>query len=140
MRNKQSKKVEVVIVAAILCVVSAMTLPTFSRAGADDRLNTLCENLQAVRSQLTLYHVQHDNRWPELARFAEQMTGKSNATGTADAAAGPVIFGPYLDSIPVNPFTGGNSVTGGDWRYDETTGRFTAADGGTTRGIAHRNL
>ena len=140
MRHKQFKKIEVVIVAAVLCVVSVMTLPKFSQAGCDDRLNTLCTSLQTVRSQLTLYHVQHDNRWPELARFAEQMTGKTNAKGTTDVADGPLVFGPYLNSIPDNPFTGGNAITGGDWVYDQATGRFRADDGGATKSVRHGNL
>lgn len=138
--NNTFKKAEVILVAAILCGVSAMTLPKFSQADTDDRLNTLCANLQTVRSQLSLYHVQHDGQWPELAAFVEQMTGQTNSKGTRDRADGPLIFGPYLQRIPDNPFTGGNSVTGGDWLYDQQTGRFIADDGGSTKGIRHRDL
>jgi len=141
MRNNHRFSVsEVVIVAAVLGVVSVMTLPKFSQAGTDERLNTLCQTLQSVRSQITLYNIHHDGRWPLQANFAQQMTGRTNLKGTADPLDGAVIFGPYLDSIPVNPFTGGNSVTGGDWRYDERTGRFAAGDDGVTRGIRHKDL
>lgn len=140
MRAKQFSRLEIVIVAAVLCVISAVTLPKFSQANTDDRLNTLCANLQLVRSKLSLYHLQHQGQWPQQAAFAEQMTRATNAKGTTDLADGPLVFMPYLQRIPVNPFTGGNAVTGGDWRYDETTGRFTADDGGTTAGIAHKNL
>jgi competence protein ComGC len=140
MRNKQFKKLEVVLVAAILCVVSVMTLPTFSGAKSDDRVDGLCGHLQQVRSQLSLYHAHHNNQWPRLATFAEQMTGATNVKGTTDPADGALIFGPYLKTIPVNPFTGGNSIDGGDWLYDEATGRFIADDGGATQGITHRSL
>jgi general secretion pathway protein G len=138
--NHRFSMFEVAVVAAVLGAVSLMTLPRFSQAGTDQRLNTLCDTLQSVRSQLTLYHVQHDGRWPATADFVDQMTGRTNALGTACAADGALVFGPYLDRIPANPFTGGNTVNGGDWRYDETTGRFAADDEGITRGIRHRDL
>lgn len=141
MRNNHRFSVpEVVIVAAVLGVVSVMTLPKFSQAGTDERLNTLCETLQSVRSQITLYNIHHDGRWPSQVNFVEQMTGKTNVMGITTPRGGAVIFGPYLDSVPVNPFTGGNSITGGDWRYDERTGRFAADDDGVTRGIRHKDL
>lgn len=138
--NNTFKKTEVIIIAAVLCVVAAMTLPKFSRAATDERLNTLCENLQTVRSQLSLYHVQHEGQWPRLAAFAEQMTQKTNLKGTTDDTDGPLKFGPYLERIPANPFTGGSSVSGGDWLYDQQTGRFIADDGGATKGIRHKDL
>lgn len=137
---KLFKKTEVIVVAAILCGVSAMTLPKFSKAGTDERLNTLCSQLQMVRSQLSLYHLQHDQQWPQRATFVEQLTGKTNVKGTSNPVDGTLVFGPYLQSIPVNPFTGGSAVDGRDWRYDEKTGTFVSADGGQTDGIVHQNL
>lgn len=139
-KNYRFSTVEIAIVAAVLCIASAMTLPKFSQAGTDDRLNTLCNTLQSVRSQLTLYNIQHDGRWPAKADFVDQMTGKTNTLGTNCAADGALIFGPYLDSIPANPFTGGNAISGGHWRYDENSGRFAADDDGVTRGIRHKDL
>lgn len=140
MRANKFSRLEIGLIVVVLCVISVVTLPKFSQAGTDDRLNTLCGNLQLVRSQLTLYRIQHQDQWPRQATFAAQMTSATNTQGTADVTDGPLVFMPYLKSIPVNPFTGGNAVTGGDWSYDETTGRFTAADGGTTQGIVHKNL
>ena len=140
MRENKFTRLEVGIVAVVLCAISAITLPKFSQAGTDDRLDTLCSNLQLVRSKLSLYRIQHQYQWPRQATFAAQLTSATNAQGTTDAADGPLVFMPYLKSIPVNPFTGGNAITGGDWSYDETTGRFTADDGGATEGIVHKNL
>lgn len=137
---KTFKKVEVMIVAAILGVISLMALPKFSQAGTDERLNTLCSHLQTVRSQLSLYRIHHDDRWPQQAHFVTQMTGRTNVKGTTNPLDGELVFGPYLKSIPVNPITGGNSVNGGDWSYDETTGKFVSADEGQTHGVVHKNL
>ncbi len=138
--NNTFKKTEVIIIAAVLCVVAAITLPKFSRAESDQRLTTLCDQLQTVRSQLSLYHVQHEGQWPRIAAFAEQMTRRTNVKGTTDPADGPVVLGPYLECVPANPFTGGSSISGGDWLYDQQTGRFIADDGGATKGLLHKNL
>jgi len=140
MRTKQFSRLEIAVVAGVLVVLGAAVIPQFSQANTDDRLNTLCSNLQSMRSQLSLYRIQHEDQWPRQATFAEQMTGRTNVKGTTDEADGVVVLGPYLKSIPVNPFTGGNAVNGDDWLYDETTGKFTAADEGTTEGIVHENL
>jgi hypothetical protein len=140
MRTKQFSRLEVAVVAGVLVVLGAAVIPQFSQANTDDRLNTLCGNLQLVRSQLSLNRIQHEDQWPRRAVFAEQMTGRTNVKGTMNEAEGVVVYGPYLKSIPANPFTGGNSVDGGDWFYDEETGKFIAADGGSTQGIVHGNL
>ena len=138
--NTRFSKTEVLIVAAVLTVLGVAVIPQFSQASTDDRLNTLCGNLQLVRSQLSLYRVQHEDQWPRQTTFADQLTGRTNAKGSTDATDGVLVFGPYLKSIPANPFTGGNEVNGGDWTYDEATGKFTAADGGQTKGVIHGNL
>ncbi len=137
---KLFKKTEVIIVAAVLCAVSMMTLPKFSKAGTDQRLDTLCSHLQLVRSQLSLYQIHHEQQWPSQSAFVRQMTEKTNVKGNSNPLDGAVVFGPYLQSIPVNPFTGGNAVNGSDWLYDEKTGRFVSADDGQTNGIVHKNL
>lgn len=136
----RSKKAEVILVAAILGVISLMTMPKFTQATTEQRLDMLCRNLQLVRSGLAKYHLQHNQKWPKQATFVEQMTGKTNLAGTTNAADGELILGPYLDEVPCNPFTGGNRVDGRDWFYDELTGLFRAADSGQTNGIFHRNL
>jgi competence protein ComGC len=138
--NTRFSKIEVSIVAAVLTVLGVAVIPQFSQANTDDRLNTLCGNLQLVRSQLSLYRVQHEEQWPRQATFADQLTKRTNVKGSTDLADGVLVFGPYLKSIPANPFTGGNAVNGGDWTYDEATGKFIAADGGQTKGVVHGNL
>lgn len=138
--NHRFSTIEIVIVAAVLGIASVMTLPKFSKAAADDRLNTLCETLQSVRAKITLYNIQHNGRWPRQKTFVEQMSSITNSKGTTNPLDGEVMFGPYLAEIPANPFTGGNAVTGSDWWYDEKTGRFTADDDGATRDIRHKDL
>ena len=88
------------------------------------------EHLTAVDA----YALQHSDTWPALATFSNQMTLSSKADGTT-AAVGTAgyPYGPYLLSIPNNPYTGTKTVTAGAadssaWYYAEATGVFRAND------------
>lgn len=131
--------VEILIVVVILGILAAIVIPQFSQASTEAKLNSLMSNLQSMRSQIELYKVQHNDNPPTLEGIqadvdtigSGQMTGKTDITGATGTD-----FGPYLQRIPNNPFTGKNSVvgwseTGGDWQYDQTTGQIRAGDGGS---------
>jgi general secretion pathway protein G len=124
--------VEILIVVVILGILAAIVIPQFTNASTEAKLSSLKSDLQTVRSQIELYKIQHDDSAPTAANFTAQMTVQ-DANG----------FGPYLQKVPTNPFSGGNSVTadgsGGDWKLETASGvtTFTAADGGSTDGVAH---
>jgi general secretion pathway protein G len=143
MRRTAFTLVELLIVVIILGILAAVVIPQFSDAGTDARVSALAENLSTVRAQIDLYKAQHGGSYPTLVA---QMTGKTDADGTVNAAG---KYGPYLLSIPNNPFTVGG--TGNDistnaaapslaWYYDVTTGQFRANDGGTTNGVPHSSM
>lgn len=140
-KNKGFTLVEILIVVVILGILAAIVIPQFSEASTEARLNSLCSNLQTIRSQLSLYRIQHNDTWPALGTFENQMIQKTLQDGTPDDAG---TFGPYLQSVPANPFTGTNTVVApggaGAWSYDDATGEFLANDGGTTNGVAHNTL
>lgn len=120
--------VEVLIVVIILGILAAVVVPQFSDASSDAKLSALETNLQTIRSQLQLYKMQHNDTWPTLANFTAQMTAGTKADGTPGTD-----YGPYLLSIPNNPFTDTNAVTKGvddtsAWYYDDSTGEFLAND------------
>ncbi len=121
--------VEILIVVVILGILAAIVIPQFTNASTEAKLSSLKSDLQTVRSQIELFKIQHDDAPPTAADFVSQMTVQ-DANG----------FGPYLQKVPTNPFSGGNSVTadgsGGDWQLT-AAGVFTAADGGSTDGVAH---
>jgi general secretion pathway protein G len=127
--------VELLIVVVILGILAAVVVPQFTDASADAKLSALQTNLQTIRGQLQLYKLQHNETWPALATFTNQMTQASKADGTT-AAPGTAgyPYGPYLlGGIPNNPFTGSNTVSEGAadssaWYYDEDTGVFRAND------------
>ncbi len=122
--------IEVAIVTVVLAVLAALVVPQFSQAGVDPREKEVRAAVQIVQGQIELYKAQHENHYPSLARFCEQMTLSSNnrgITGTTDANG--FDCGPYLRRIPANPYSGTSDVgdrAGGPnaWLYDETTGRF----------------
>lgn len=143
--------VEILIVVIILGILAAIVIPQFTQASTEARVSNLKTNLQTVRSQLLLYKTQHLESYPDTT-FAAQMTQYSDINGgTATTPDATHTFGPYLQSIPVNPISNVNTlriVTGattafaaptadGGWYFNDTTGEFradlkdswTAADG-----------
>ena len=126
---------EVLIVVVILGILAAMTIPQFTAAADDAKLSSLQTNLGTVRGQLQLYKIQHDESLPtSVATFAAQMTTASKEDGsTAALGTSGYNYGPYLQSIPNNPYTDGDTVGSGgvgtsDWYYDSVTGAFRAND------------
>ena len=61
---------------------------------------------------------------------------KTNTKGTTDVADGALVYGPYIQTIPMNPYTEANTVkeitndpaavadidTDNGWLYNKTTG------------------
>jgi len=142
MTNAGFTLVEILIVVVILGILAAIVIPQFSQASTEARENSLRANLQTIRSQIELYKIQHNDNEPTFANFVAQMTGTTDIDGAATGSD----FGPYLQQIPVNPFTNTNTLdnTGnaGDdvaaWEYDETDGSFNADDSGTdAAGVDH---
>jgi len=120
--------VELSIVVIILGILAAVVIPQFTDAAADAKLNSMTSDLLLVRKQLESYKLQHNGFYPTIANFTAQMLQKTNVDGTT---AGAPTLGPYLQSIPVNPFTGQKDLGGGgvgssSWFYDDTTGEFRA--------------
>ena len=100
----------------------------------DCRQNALLGGLGRVRSQLYLYQLQHEGKYPESSKFVQQVTECTNLTGSAASIeTSGYKLGPYLKHLPVNPYSNGRSVSNGppgssDWFYDPLIGRFAAND------------
>jgi general secretion pathway protein G len=132
--------VEILIVVVILGILAAIVIPQFTQASTEAKQNSLCSDLQTLRSQIELYKVQHNDTAPTLAAFLNQMVYCSDITG---AVANPVSkqrdathqFGPYLERVPENPFNGlstlgaaGTVDSSVGWGYNAATGEIHAAD------------
>lgn len=140
--------VEILIVVIILGILAAIVIPQFTEASAEARVSNLVTNLQTIRSQLLLYKTQHLEKYPECGDysnddFVAEMTTYSDLKGTtatapnAAATPHPIIYGPYLTSIPINPMTDTKTVTvvvtgtnpkdeTSAWWFNAKTGAFKA--------------
>lgn len=126
--------IEILVVVVILGILAAIVVPQFTSAAGETRENSLKMDLFRIRQQLEIYKQQHNGNWPTLADFEDQLTQASDMAGdTAVAGTAGYRFGPYLRTIPSNPFSNGNTIGDGavgasDWYYDETSGDFHAND------------
>jgi len=118
--------VEILIVVVILGILAAIVIPQFTDASTQAKTSSLCSNLQSIRSQIELYKIQHNDDPPDLADFEAQMTGTTDIDGLTSGSD----YGPYLQEIPVEPFTNSNEIGGAGategWIYIESTGEFKA--------------
>ena len=138
--------VEILIVVIILGILAAIVIPQFSNASNDARKSSLTSQLQAVRSQIQLYSLQHQDQYPPLL-IAGGATGWDNMTiKTNDdhSTTGTPLRGPYLQSPPTNSMNNNSSVgivsgatdygSGGaanasgsvGWVFNTTTGKIWA--------------
>jgi len=110
-RSQAFTLVELLIVVVILAVIAALVVPQFSTAARMSRETVLRDQLRLLRSQILVYATQHaaapgvvDGGGDSAENFVAQMTGRTNYHGVvspSDSEAHP--FGPYLESMPVNP-------------------------------------
>jgi general secretion pathway protein G len=133
--------VEILIVVVILGILAAIVIPQFTQASTEAKTNSLCSDLQTLRSQIELYKVQHNDVAPNAGdgdpNFHDQMVFTSAADGTVSTnkvRTAAFNLGPYLERVPENPFnnldtigpagTTDNSV---GWAYDPNTGEIRSA-------------
>jgi len=129
--------VEVLVVVVILGILAAIVVPHFTGAGNETRTSALTTDLRRIRSQIEYYKIQHKDQLPATTGetaddFLRRITAKTDADGNVGND-----FGPYMQSLPANPFNDRSTVridgaaagsnTDG-WRFDTTTGAFQADD------------
>lgn len=141
-KNSGFTLVEILIVVVILGILAAIVIPQFSQASSEARESSLKSNLQAVRSQIELYRIQHNDLLPaDAAELTTALTTKTDIDGVLWVSG--IGYGPYMKVVPVNPFTQSNVIgdasgAGVDWVYTVTgtgvsaTYDFIADDGGTS--------
>lgn len=115
--------VEILIVVVILGILAAIVIPQFTGASTEAKESSLRSNLQAMRSQIELYKIQHNaDILPgevlnattgavtpaTAATFVTALTSKTDKNGVVDPGAGdPAVYryGRYMRKIPENPFS-----------------------------------
>jgi general secretion pathway protein G len=134
--------VEILIVVVILGILAAIVIPQFSDASEQAKESSLVSDLQTMRSQIELYKVQHSGALPGEggASVEEALTGLTDVSGDTASAPGAGVYGPYVQKLPLNPFTDGRGINGTavdgsvqGWTLDVTPtsatyGYFAASD------------
>lgn len=134
-RRRGFTLVEVLVVVLVLSIIALMVVPEFSSATTRTKEATLRANLRTMRAQISLFKTEHNDVYPKFATFVAEMTLASQADRTTAAiGTSGYPYGPYMRSIPDNPFNNLatlkatlDGTTG--WTYNETTGAFNANDG-----------
>ncbi len=130
-RTRGFTLVEILIVVVILGILAAIVIPQFTNASQEASASSLKSQLQTVRSQIELMRVKHNGFVPDFE--AEQWVPLTDPA-TYDPAW---TEGPYLQSSPINPFTGNSLIVAGTshldgasatdgWVWDNATGRMYA--------------
>ncbi len=129
--------VEILIVVVILGILAAIVIPQFTNASETAKVSSVTSQLQTIRSQLELFQVQHNGKYPDLSDATSPwgpLTAESSPDHVKGADSDGGDLGPYLQAAPVNPFTGsttiGTAATDG-WDYDSATGAIKAIYPGT---------
>ena len=122
--------VEILIVVVILGILAAIVIPQFTQASTEAKQNSLCSDLQTLRSQIELYKVQHNDLCPvqDPNTWEAQMIYASSISGAISASkvrTGVYQLGPYLERVPENPFTNSNTV--GTWAGATTSVKARSA-------------
>ena len=118
--------IEVVTAVIVLSLVGMTVFPKFIEASGESRTGDLIDELQTMRAQLSLYCVQHEDRYPPTHSFEGFKSAMTIRVGQC---------GPYVRKIPVNPCNGLGTVrfdgepagaNQAGWRFDTKTGLFQA--------------
>jgi len=136
--------VELILVITILGILAALAMPTFQGNVATAKESAAKSNLMAMRTQIELYKIQH-NQYPPgyvngagapIATVSLQLIGTTTVTGQASPSTvptNPFLYGPYLKKIPPNPFNKKSDIA-----YVAEATAFSAVVDGTTSGWLYK--
>jgi general secretion pathway protein G len=147
--------VEILIVVIILGILAAIVIPQFTNASTDARKSNMASQDQTIKSQISLYMLQHNDTPPPGATLFQYLTSYTTAAGALTTQGDVSPLGPYLQAVPINPLApaadntavdisltgpvavGSSSAAGFAWIYVPATGEFhgtnsvgTASDDG----------
>ena len=121
--RKAFSLIEILIVVVLLAILAATILPQFGDSTVDAKTSAMQSNLHALGSHIQRYKAENGDYPSTLADLA---------------TVSPAGYGPYIDTVPENPFTGssaeaavssvpsGPNSTGEGWLYMASTGQVWA--------------
>ena len=126
---------ELVLVIFIMSIIGAIALPRFSSASENTKKSALIKANISLQNAIDHYTAEHEGLLPhfkvdDVRNLRKRLTQTTTIDGTLKKNG---IYGPYLDSIPTNPYNGLNTVRSDGvapgkgthgWRYDRETGEI----------------
>jgi general secretion pathway protein G len=124
MKAKGFTLVEILIVVVILGILAAIVIPQFTGASTEAKESSLKSDLQAIRSQIELFRIQHNaeilpgetvnasgsivtitsaDEVVNALCYRTDKNGVPDTTGTGLATT--YKYGPYMNKLPENPFS-----------------------------------
>lgn len=117
--------IELMMVMSVIALLATTAMMMMNFAGEDVRATVYNVNRRILEDQVTRYRADHGSP-PSQDRFREQITMATNRAGdVAEPGTPGYPYGPYLKTMPVNPYTGGSSVgtaDSSDWHVEALTG------------------
>lgn len=121
--------IELLIIVAILGILAAIVLPTFSNANETAKAGALASQINTVKKALILYKTDHNDVYPTDAQLiTAQWQVLTNTTDINGDVAGS-DHGPYFQKPPMNAFKDSNVVATDNtaaWQYDSSDGSILA--------------
>jgi len=144
MKEKGFTLVELMIVITILGILAAVVFPLFADNVSKAKESASKTNLAAMRHQIEMYKLQHNDVTPGYvngagtneATLVLQFIGTTTVVGQTSPStvpSNPFLYGPYLRSIPKNPFNDLTNIT-----YVAEATAFSAAVDGTSGGWLYK--
>jgi len=144
MKKKAFTLVELMLVITILGILAALVMPTFQGNIASAKESSAKSNLMAMRTQIELYKLQHNQYPPGYVNGAGvavgsvtlQLIGTTTVTGQTSLStvpSDPFLYGPYLKKIPPNPFNKLDTIA-----YVAEGTEFSAAVDGSSSGWLYK--
>ena len=144
MREKGFTLVELMIVITILGILAAVVFPLFADNVSKAKESAAKTNLATMRHQIEMYKLQHNDVTPGYvngagtneATLVLQFIGTTTVVGQTSPStvpSNPFLYGPYLRSIPKNPFNDLTNIT-----YVAEATAFSAAVDGTSGGWLYK--
>lgn len=137
--------IELIIVVVIIGIIGAIAIPRMSSSAENAAVSAVIADRATLQRALDLYEVEHEGSMAHVGAgtakvFYFRLLKKSDLDGTVNDSTG--IYGPYIDSIPVNRINGlptvrmDGAAAGANthgWRYDTATGTIEADHTAGTR-------